>query len=243
MSDAGYIALCASLHRQLRYRDNRDYGFVKNALVVPIGLSEIPAVMRHYPILIMDEDTPFPVAFLGLNGKGNSFLDEKLSWKADHYVPLILRLHPFALHQLPEKDAGILLIDPHSSRLTTDPAASQDGRLFDDEGKATDLLDKLVNASALLVEDRKHAARLASSLRDAHLLVTSNFALNPPQGGEHKPTSLMHIRESSYRQLDTPVIEQWFRNGWMDTISLMLASQKAWRQNFTAVADSGSNGG
>ena len=228
--DMSFTALCAQEHKRLAFLQDDNYGFAKQALTVPISLNELPLIVRQYPVLFMDDKAPHPVAVLGLNGKDNTFVDTAGRWLRDSYIPAIIQLHPFALHEIPGRDEGILLFDHSSRRLSIDGSARGSNRLFGEVGEPTEFLRKVVGAQLQFYEGRQKAIEFGSLLSEAGVLMRSQIMLSQQTEEGGTSSALLTINERAYRALAPKLIDNWFRDGWLDSASLVLQSQKVWMQ-------------
>ena len=87
------------IHKNLKMGTYKDYGFTKDAYLVPIGLNEIEVAMKSLIVVFIKEQNGdiYPCAVLGGENGGNLLLDKENNWKKNTYIPAALRCYPFGL--------------------------------------------------------------------------------------------------------------------------------------------------
>jgi hypothetical protein len=101
-------------------------------------LAEFGRAAAHYPIVFAADASGSvrPVVLLSRDGDSNAFVSREGQW-VNTYVPLVIRLHPFAIARLPERDSLVVCIDVNSELLSRDTGVP----LFDMNGDPTPALD------------------------------------------------------------------------------------------------------
>jgi hypothetical protein len=72
----------------------RNYRFATAENVLPAFFDEMPALVRHYPVVFTTHDVPVMVTVVG--HRGNIFIDDRGAWQQEMYIPRVLRTYPFA---------------------------------------------------------------------------------------------------------------------------------------------------
>src|ERR1700733_11706816 len=96
-----------------------DYYFAAGTNSIPLVAEEFFAAQAHYPIVFAGAENPTPVAIVGLRNDENLFVDADGTWRADAYLPLYVRRHPFIFIK-GNNDTLHLGIDAACPRLSTD---------------------------------------------------------------------------------------------------------------------------
>ncbi|MCG8639507.1 MAG: SapC family protein [Desulfobacterales bacterium] len=119
-----------SKHQDLRLSKNQNFEFAKNVSSVPLSFSEIQAASQYYPVIFPSKENCIPTALLSLKEKENKFINDQYKWIVP-YIPLQIRLYPFALVKLNDtEDKFALCIDrdaPHFKAGQGDPLFTADG--------------------------------------------------------------------------------------------------------------------
>lgn len=106
----------------------RPFEFASKARAVPIVVSEVITVQKHYPVVFSSMDDPVLLAVLGLFDGQNLFVSRAGEWEKDVYVPAYLRCHPFAFAEGPD-DKFAVVIDRTARTITESP----DEPFFEDQ--------------------------------------------------------------------------------------------------------------
>lgn len=176
-----------------------------------------------------------PVAILSTDGKQNAYVDQNGKWRDSFYVPQALQIYPFMMQKLPDREAGILLFDQSSTKIITKGASAVAGRLFTDQKQPTDLLRGIAAMQERFYESKIQADELAALMSNEDLLMNSAISLAHSAQTKQAGATFHQINENAYRMLPADIIEQWFRAGWLDAISLILTSQRIWQQQLAAM--------
>ena len=68
-------------------RPEKPFAFCSQIRAVPLTISEIPSAMKDYPVVLMSEEDPIPLAVVGLVDDVNLFVDENGMWEENTYIP------------------------------------------------------------------------------------------------------------------------------------------------------------
>src|SRR5690348_1160535 len=89
------VGVDPKVHGKLRLDRSCGFGFAATAQFVPLGLEEIEAAARDYPILFTGDAQPMAIALLGLQSGQNLFVQQDGAWQSQTYVPAYVRAFPF----------------------------------------------------------------------------------------------------------------------------------------------------
>ncbi|WAC26059.1 SapC family protein [Ancylobacter sp. SL191] len=159
------------------------FGFAARAHIIPAVAEEFAAAAREIPIVFAPAGTGHSAVFLcGLKAQTNLFITEG-RWNGA-YLPAYLRRFPFILGERPAGDPLICVDTAHAGFGVGEGVE----RLFDDEGKATPVL----NATVKLVTDYAGAAKrtelLCTKLQEFGLLRSVTLDVKAPDG----PSASIH---------------------------------------------------
>lgn len=206
----------------------KGYGFAREALAVPIGVSEFPLAARHYPIMFAAVDLA-PVVVLGVKGGTNLFVEPDGSWRPGHYIPGYVRQYPFTLTAMPDCVEPMLAIDTDSDRFVQDvDHAAGASRFFDDEGAPTETVRTAMQVCQAYRDDCQRAEAFARALRQAELLVPRQASTKRRSGSSAGLDGLLDIDERVFRTLSISTVAQWHGDCWLVLIALALASAHNW---------------
>jgi SapC len=191
----------------------KDPDFALHATAVPLGIGEFMPAIRHYPIVFADTA---PMAVLGLR-QGSSFApNDHSAWKAGHYQPGYVRRFPFEINETPDQNATVLALDGRSKRFVrrTDSWMA--------ERSATDLYHEFH-------EDHLKTVEFLQAIEDAKLLVPGRCEMHFADESRYRLDGIRIVDEKAWRALPSPTVARWHSKGWLDLISLHLASQRNWQ--------------
>ncbi len=163
-------------------RPKRPFAFCDSVRAIPITISEIALVQKHYPIIFADPQNPMPMAVVGLIDDVNLFVGEKDGeWEQNCYVPGYVRRYPFALAGDKESDKMAIVIDSEYEGLSK----KADVKFFEGED-TTDETKRAMEYCSNYERDRLMTQQFAQALVQ-YDLVTSQVAQFTPEGGESQP--------------------------------------------------------
>jgi hypothetical protein len=206
------------------------FGFAREAAAVPLGTGEFMPAIRHYPIVFSDAGPATPLAVMGLKQGSNLFVEDDGAWRAGHYQPGYVRRYPFIVTEAPDQGATLLAIDAASERFVaqadSDAGAS---RLFDDTGAATPAARSAMDLCLAFHQDHLRTAAFAAALDEAKLLVPNRAVMQLAGGQNYTLDGFRIVDEKALRALPAETIADWHAKGWLDLITLHLASQRNWQ--------------
>ncbi|MGA3397591.1 MAG: SapC family protein [Acetobacteraceae bacterium] len=207
--------------QDLRLMPPSDYGFAAGSNSIPLVAEEFFAAQAHYPIVFAGTEHPSPVAIVGLRDNENLFVDADGTWRADSYLPLYVRRHPFIF--IKGNDGTLHLgIDAASPRLSADRGE----RLFD-ANQPTALTNGLLKFCSAFSRQHDIAAALGAALH-AHALLTEYRFDVTAAGQAHRVGGCRVVAEDRLAALPDDVFLEWRRAGWLPMITAHLLSLRQW---------------
>ena len=207
----------------LRLDRTTGYRFAAAAQWVPIGLAEFEAAGRCYPILFTAGPDPVPVVLVGLDARGNLFIDKNGAWRPDTYVPAYVRSYPFVLIDDQSSGATYVGMETTAEAFSNPDAA----RMFED-GKPTQMLN---DAVALCTSSRANinaATAMARALATEGLLEEEEAAVTFTGGGELRVRGFQLLRADRLAAVSDATFLEWRQRGWLGAIYAHLHSAGSW---------------
>jgi hypothetical protein len=198
-----------------------DHRFASGTNSIPLVAEEFFAAQAHYPIVFAGAENPSPVAIVGLRNDENLFVDADGTWRADAYLPLYVRRHPFIF--IKGNNGTLHLgIDAASPRLS----AERGQRLFD-ANKPTALTSGLLKFCTAFSHQHDIAAALGAALHANSLLIDYRFDVTAA-GQAHRVAGCRVVAEDRLAALPDVVFLEWRRAGWLPMITAHLLSLRQW---------------
>lgn len=190
--------------------------FALEATAVPLGVGEFMPAIRHYPVVFSETGPAVPLAVLGLQQGGKLLVDHQGAWQAGrgHYQPGYVRRYPFAANDAPGYSARL--------RSLSAEAAACLGELAGKEPSDMDLCQAFH-------EDHLRTAAFAEAMDEAGLLVPQRCEMHFPDGSHYTVDGFRIVDADAFRALPAATLAGWLTQGWLDLISLHLASQRNWQ--------------
>ena len=217
-------AVDAKRHAEAGLKKNVGYGFAKNTNSVPLTIHEMIEVARSYPIVFTAEETPMPLAVVGIK-KENVFIDSKGEWDAQHYIPGYVRKYPFALLELPENEQFVLCMDEGSDHYQ---AKNPDMKLYEN-GEPTDFSKQAIDLCGMYHSQQMATQDFGRLLKEQGLLEGKEMQAELPNGEKSKLAGFQLISEDAWTKLPDEQFLKWREKNWLGLIYLVMASQTNWR--------------
>lgn len=222
----------------LRFEDHRDaglalatnFGFAREAVAIPLCIGEFAVAMRHYPIVFAIDDYASPIALVGIKRERNLFIERDGSWRAGSYVPAYVRRYPFIGTQTPDKAGQLLSIDRASDRFVGSSADQHDvERLFDEAGGPTRTAQSAMAFCRAYYADSTNTVAFGQALVAAKVLTPYHADFRLPDGSQHQVNGFSAVDEKAFRALPAETITDWHAKGWLDLVTLHLASLQSFQ--------------
>lgn len=96
-----------------------NYTFAAKSNAIPLLHSEIPAAIRHYPVVFTDAAPHMPIALVGIGSDRNLQIDDRGHWALGKYIPAYVRRYPFILvRSEPSSESYALCVDAETDLIT-----------------------------------------------------------------------------------------------------------------------------
>jgi hypothetical protein len=162
-----FVPLNANRHRYLKLMQHQGYRYAREFGQSALLLAEFGRASVHCPIVFVGHSSGVvsPVVLLAREGVSNAFVSSDGQWIGS-FIPLAIRLHPFAVANVPERETPLVCIDTHSELLSFDTGVP----LFDMNGDPTPALDHAkdqLNEVDIMLKATENFCRMLHTL---HLL-------------------------------------------------------------------------
>jgi hypothetical protein len=212
------VILNSHAHRHLRVQAGASAPLGDNQRFVQVAINEFSLLLVHYPILFSkDADTGlfYCGAMLGFDTGENLFLNEGGNGQ-DAYRPLNLQRAPFFV-------AGSdLAIDLDSPRVDETRGES----LFAESGEPSPYLQSIVSAFRDLRQGFEMTKVFVDTLLKLKLIEAITIDVGFDDGTKRALNGLYTIDRNALRNLPDAAVIDLFRRGYLDLITMMIASLK-----------------
>lgn len=201
------------------------FAFCAKARAIPVTVSEIPAAMKDYPIVLMSKENFLPLAVTGLVDDVNLFVDEQGNWEERRYIPGYVRRYPFGVAAETGGDKFAIVIDVAYAGLTKNGEAP----LFDN-GEPSQATRQAVDFCTTYERDRRLTEEFAKRLQKFDLVQGQSAQFTPV--GETEPRSFAEyfgIDEQRMKTLTDEQLLELHKGGVLPILYAMLMSMGNWR--------------
>ena len=202
-------ALNSETHKNLRYVG----GKIPDTPVAKITATEMKKCAENFCIVFTNEIVPTMVVLLGQTN--NVMIDEDFKG----YVPASLKNYPFLLGNADGKK--VLCVDMDSDHLAE---GSEGERLFDDDEKKTEFLNRVIAALKNYDADFKRTEAMMEELKKSGVLVNKELNLKVADEEYVLIKGFSIVSRNKLNELDDKTLGMFVRNGYMDLINLHLRS-------------------
>ena len=201
------------------------YEFCAKARGIPITVSEIPAAMKDYPVVMMSEENPIPLAIVGMIDDVNLFVDENGEWEENRYVPGYVRRYPFALAGESAGERMAVIIDTSFEGLKP----NGDVPLFEN-GEPSEQTQAAIEFCKTFEKDRLMTEEFGKRLLDLGV-VQSQTAQYTPQGSSEPQAFARYfgIDEEKFKEISDDQANELRKNGMLALMYAMMMSLGNWR--------------
>lgn len=201
------------------------YEFCSKARAIPITVSEIPAAMKDYPVVLMSKEQPIPMAIMGMIDDVNLFIDENGNWEDNRYVPGYVRRYPFALASESDGERMAVIIDSGFEGLKPGGEVP----LFDD-GEPSETTQAAIEFCKTFEQDRVMTDEFGKRLAAADL-IQHQTAQYTPQGTTEPQAFAQYfgIDEEKFNALSDEQILEFRKSGMLALIYGLIMSLGNWR--------------
>jgi len=202
----------------------RPFGFAEKARVVPLTISEMGEAAKYYPIILMSQELPVPMAVLGLFDDVNLLVDEDGMWEQMAYVPGYLRRYPFALASEPSGERLAVVIDRSHPGLV--PGGKN--RLFEG-GKPSRLAQNAMEFARTYEQDRVLTEALMKKIAETGIIRSLTAQYNSQNGEQIQFAQYFGVDEDALRNLPDDKYAELRKANLIGIIYAHLLSLTNWR--------------
>ena len=232
-------------------KTSRDYSVAAEMAMAPLNVGEFIHAAAHYPILFSTDETPMPVAALGLADGQNLFVGPDGAWRPGTYIPAFLQRYPFLTARVPADEGGqvdentadgnqadgkgggesprrrqrvVLLVDEESTMLT-----DGEGSPLVVDGKPSEIARRAMKICESFTKGAEDTRAFSEALAGQGLFTQRDVNLALPGGGRVSMQGLNLIDPRKLRDVADEVFLDWRRRGWVFAIHAQLISEHRWR--------------
>ena len=216
-------ALNADAHGKLRFDAEIGFEFAKNTHVIPLNVTELAAAARYYPIVFIGEETPVPVAVVGLRQDENLFIDENGKWKADTYIPSYVRRYPFIFVTDSDQSQFSLCIDRSAPHLVEKGGVP----LFDGE-EASEATKNALEFCRIYQGEVQGSQTVSKAIGDENLLTVNHANINLESGEQLSVTDFKVVDEARFNDLSDEKFIKLRKIGAISAVYCHLISTGNW---------------
>jgi SapC len=216
-----YEILNKEKHRHLRVRPGYGAELGDSVMYVTTFAMEFRDIQSCYPILFTKDPQTggfFAVAVLGFDADQNLFLQGD-RWDAT-YVPAAAQRQPFLLATGADADNPVVSLHLDHPRVS----ASEGEALFDDNGAATDFLQRKIAVLEKLHHGLQHNNDFVAALLEHELLEQITLDLTFNDGEKKSLQGFYSIAEERLYQLKGDVLETLNKAGYLQPVFMAVAS-------------------
>ncbi|GLI94260.1 SapC family protein [Methylocystis echinoides] len=208
----------------------RGFDFAREAVAILLCAGEFAVAMRHYPIVFAMDEQASPIALTAIRKEHNLFVEQDGSWRPGAYVPAYLRRYPFIVTETSDKSQRLLAVDRGSERYVAAVADRPDAeRLFDDAGNATAAAQAAMAVCSAFHADYANTVAFGRALLAAKVLEPYHAEFRLPDGTLYQLNGFYAVDEKAFRALPAMTVADWHSKGWLDLLTLHLASQQSFQ--------------
>jgi len=218
-----YEVLNKEKHQQLRIKTGNGAALGDAVMYVMTYPMEFRDIQSCYPILFTKDPNTggfFAAAVLGFEADQNLFLQDN-GWDAA-YIPAVVQRQPFLIATGGEGDdkPPVVSLDLDHPRVSQDEGEA----LFDDNGGATEFLDKKIALLDKLHRGLQHSSGFIDTLLKHELLeqITLDIAFN--DGSKKSLQGFYSIAEERLYQLKGDALESLNQAGYLQPVFMAVAS-------------------
>jgi hypothetical protein len=225
------VGVDPKVHGKLRLDRDGGFGFAANAQFVPLGLEEIEAAARDYPVLFTGDTQPTAIALLGLQSGQNLFVQHDGSWRPETYIPAYVRAFPFVFVASATSADLLLGMEPDAACLGADR-----GKPLFEGDKPTEALNEAIALTAALRQNLLAAEELARMLDQAGLLEPEEAKIDFAAGGSAVVRGFKVLKRERLDRVNDQTFLEWRRRNWLPAIYAQIASTGRWLRLMEAAA-------
>ena len=206
---------------------DKPYGFVAQANLVPLTVTEFAPAALSYPVIFIGENRQ-PVAVMALRAGENLFVSEAGEFRPEAYIPAYVRRYPFVFANDESQKRLILCVD-RAAPFIKDGGATP---LFVD-GKPSPYVEQAMEFCNNFEQERQRTDAFLELLKELDLLDTREAVFTPrnPDGSAAAPQKIAEyyaVSEDKLKALPAEKLAELRDNGALGQIYAHLVSLLGW---------------
>ena len=226
------VVLNSQIHKDLKVEPPKDFKKFKQLNSCIILGEEFAEACKYYPIVFVKnpQEGITPVVILGF--ENNAFIDHEDKWKEGYYIPAFVRRYPYILVEEKEDKEGERKLFVAIDKNFEGYGSESGERLFDDEGKNTEYLNKVIDFLRAYDVDYHLTMNFAKKIEEVGLLQTIEATVKLPDNKTFIIKNLFVVNEEKLKKLKEKDVMDLFSKGFLGWIYAHLISLN----NFVRVA-------
>jgi hypothetical protein len=197
--------------------------FARKTNSVPLNAAEFAPAQRFYPIVFTLEESPFPLAILGIRTDANLFVETDGRWRSDAYVPAYVRRYPFVLINGPGEKQFTLAADAASDLIVK----GSSNPFFKDE-KPTDVVNSALRFCTAFQSEFEKTRQFCSALAEQGIFEAKNAEITLPNGKKAVLGPFKIIDRAKFAALPDHIIADWHKRDWAGYVHSHFLSLANW---------------
>lgn len=189
-----YIPLSNIKHINLAVREERNYLFASEQVLVEACLFELSEAISLAPIIFSKSKDGFKMCLLlGLEGNKNLFVNPEGQWMHS-FIPAVLRVFPFKSAVSPDGKKFVCFQEGNNLLVSGDHG----NRLFNDDGSASQFFNAYLKLFSEIDASSERTKKACAILDDFNLLEPYTIDLKRPDGAPLKVTEQWRINQEAF---------------------------------------------
>ncbi len=231
MAANNYVLLNNVEHHALRVITDRSARYGDDVNFAPTFPLEFRHIQSCYPIFFRKDSNTgrfAPIALFGFQPKENLYLSEA-GWDA-HYVPLMIRRHPFVIGMQEQQDQSekqpVVSIDINSPRVSE----TEGERLFLAHGGTSEYLASVIEMLETLRLASEMNDGFIDALLESDLIESVTMRVELKNQSKHELLGYYTINEDKLSALDDQALGRLHRDHYLESIYMIIASMGCFRR-------------
>lgn len=193
-------AINSIAHLKCGIKEIKSFLYAKELIHAPVTIAEFYEGCKDYPIVFVKDEQGVwtALALLGYKEKENLFIDEKGLWEKGRYIPAFIRRYPFIFMVQENTQELALAFD---SACKDEVCTSMERKFFNEEGKATEFIQKTVQFLNQFQNDLKATSAFLQQLEVWELLEARMATFVTPSGEKTNVDGFYVVNEEKLRHL------------------------------------------
>ncbi len=205
-----------------------DMRFARATNSLAINVLEFIEASKHYPIVFTNNDSPLPLAIVGLEQE-NYFVNAEGKWLEDHYIPAYVRQYPFILFENAAEKKFFLCVDEKSTHFRANGGEGT-SPLFNEDGTPSPMTNQALEFCSTYYRHHMVTRNFTADLKKHNLLAPYNSQMALQSGRQISLAGFQMIDEAAFNALSDEVFLEFRKKGWLPFIDFALGSMSNWRR-------------